>query len=279
MPRVRVDGADDVRIAEYRTVREAELLRVRGLFVAEGRLVVERLIADGRYVFRSLLVNEAACRALEHVLAGIDASVPIYVCSPDSCSVITGFNVHRGCLALVERPRPLGLEAILASARRLVVLEGVADPDNVGGVFRNAAAFGADGVLLSPTTCDPLYRKAVRTSMAASLQVPFTRVEPWPDVLSEIGSHMTLIGLTPKEPAMTIDEFAASGVPDRLALLVGSEGSGVSDAAGAYVHHRVRILISPRVDSLNLSVATGIALSRLRHSTAFDDTSAKKVLR
>jgi tRNA G18 (ribose-2'-O)-methylase SpoU len=279
MPRVRVDAADDARIAEYRDVREAELLRIRGLFVAEGRLVVERLIADGRYIFRSLLLNEASCRALEPALAGIDGSVPIYVCGSETCSVVTGFNVHRGCLALVERPRPLELAAILASARRLVVLEGVADADNVGGVFRNAAAFGADGVVLSPTTCDPLYRKAVRTSMAASLQVPFTRVEPWPEVLSEIGSHTTLIGLTPNKPAVTIDEFAASGIPDRLALLVGSENSGLSDAADSYLHYRVRIPISPRVDSLNLSVATGIALSRLGHSTAFDDTSAKKVRR
>jgi tRNA G18 (ribose-2'-O)-methylase SpoU len=279
MPRVRVDAADDARIAEYRDIREAELLRVRGLFVAEGRLVVERLIADGRYVFRSLLLNRAACRALEPALAAIDGSVPIYVCGPDTCSVVAGFNVHRGCLALVERPRPLELAAILASARRLVVLEGVADADNVGGVFRNAAAFGVDGVVLSPTTCDPLYRKAVRTSMAASLQVPFTRVEPWPEVLSEIGSHTTLIGLTPNKPAVTLDAFAAAGIPDRLALLVGSEGSGFSDAADSYLHHRVRIPISSRVDSLNLSVATGIALSRLGHSTAFDDTSAKKVRR
>jgi tRNA G18 (ribose-2'-O)-methylase SpoU len=264
MPHVCIEGPRDVRLAEYRDVRDADLVRSRGLFVAEGRLVVQRLIQDGRYVLRSLLLNQAAFRALEATLARIPPHVPIYLCGRDDCSAITGFNMHRGCLALAERPLPVSCMTLLSTARLLVILEGVTDPDNVGGVFRSAAAFGADAVLLSPTTCDPLYRKAIRTSMATTLNVPFARAERWPDALADIrADRMSVVALTPREPSLTIDEFVATGLPDRVALLVGSEGEGLSAAALAQASCRVRIPTSARVDSLNLAVAAGIALSRL----------------
>ena len=267
-----IDSADDPRVSAYRAVRDPELVRARGLFVAEGRLVVERLIREGRYAIESVLVSEAALHALEEALPSLDlqipVEVPIYVCRADDLHGITGYDVHRGCLALAERPRPAGLDELLASARTVVVLDGVTNADNVGGVFRNAAAFGVDAVLLCPASCDPLYRKAIRTSMAATLRVPFARLTEhaadWRASLAALrGRGFTLVALTPREPARDLDEFAASERPARLALVVGGEGAGLSAESEAIADYRVRIPIERDVDSLNLAVAAGIALHQL----------------
>jgi tRNA G18 (ribose-2'-O)-methylase SpoU len=264
MPQIRLDRADDPRVQEYRAVSEPELVRESGLFVAEGRLVVRRAIEDGRYHVRSLLLSEAARRDLEPVFGCLAEDVPIYICAAGDFLTIAGFDIHRGCLALVRRPAVLSAENVVGTAKVVVVLEAVANADNVGGVFRNAAAFGADAVLLSPSCCDPLYRKAIRTSMAATLQVPFARIEDWPHGLAALGARgFTVVGLTPRAPAQTLDSFAASSRPARIALLVGNEGTGLSREAEAAAHHLVRVPIRPDVDSLNLVVATGIVLSRL----------------
>ena len=263
MPQIRLERADDPRVQEYRVVSEPELVRDSGLFVAEGRLVVRRAIEDGRYQVRSLLLSEAARRDLEPVLGRLAEDVPIYICAARDFLTIAGFDIHRGCLALVRRPAILSAEHVVGTARVIVILEAVANADNVGGVFRNAAAFGAGAVLLSPSCCDPLYRKAIRTSMAATLQVPFARMEDWPHGLAALGDRgFTIVGLTPRAPAQSLDSFAASR-PARIALLVGNEGAGLTPEAEAAAHHLVRIPIRPDVDSLNLVVATGIVLSRL----------------
>jgi tRNA G18 (ribose-2'-O)-methylase SpoU len=263
MPQIRLERADDPRVQEYRAVSEPELVRDSGLFVAEGRLVVRRVIEDGRHCVRSLLLSDVARRDLEPVLACLAEDVPIYICAARDFLTITGFDIHRGCLALVRRPAILSAENLLDTARVVVILEAVANADNVGGVFRNAAAFGADAVLLSPSCCDPLYRKAIRTSMAATLQVPFARMADWPRGLAALGARgFTTVGLTPRAPAQSLDSFAASA-PARIALLVGNEGAGLSREAEAAAHHLVRVPIRPDVDSLNLVVATGIVLSRL----------------
>ena len=154
----RIDSAGDPRVADYRGVSEPALLRSRNLFVAEGRIVVTRLIEDRRWILRSVLVSDAA-RRIEPTLAAVAARVPIFVCEAADFLGITGHDIHRGCLALVERPSALPLETVLADARLAVVLEGVANADNVGGVFRNAAAFGVDGVMLGPTSCDRFTEK------------------------------------------------------------------------------------------------------------------------
>lgn len=254
----------DPRVAAYRGLSDADLLKSHGLFIAEGRLVVQRLIEEGRYTLRSLLVNEGAVRSLDPWLASVGASVPIYLCETSAFLGLTGHHIHRGCLALAERPPALTPGAVLAAARTVVVLEGVTNADNVGGVFRNAAAFGADAVLLSPTCCDPLYRKAIRTSMAATLHVPWARVDDWPRGLDELrASGFIIAALTPREPSVTLDAFVASPRPSRLALLVGTEGDGLTADAEAVADVRVRIPIVPAVDSLNLAVAVGIALHRL----------------
>jgi tRNA G18 (ribose-2'-O)-methylase SpoU len=264
MPVVHIDDPADPRLADYRRLSDAELLRAHQLFVAEGRLLVERVIADPAFNLKSVLLSEASHRALQPSLARLAAATPIYVIALEHFLPLTGFNIHRGCLALVERPAARAAVALAQAARTLVVLEGVANADNVGGVFRNAAAFQVDGVLLSPACCDPLYRKAVRTSMAATLQVPFARLERWPEQLSMLkASGFTLVALTPRGDSETLDEFSARPHPQRLAILLGSEGAGLSAAAEAAADHRVRIPISGRVDSLNLAVAAGIALSRL----------------
>src|SRR5262245_51100761 len=161
MAAMRVDGPGDPRVHDFVAISDAELLQTRGLFVAEGRLVVERLIGERRWRLHSMLLSDAAHRALQDALAHVAPSVPIYLCQPDDFAGITGYNIHRGCLALVERPETLPVETVIDEARTVVVLDAVANADNVGGVFRNAAAFGVDAVLLGPTSCDPLYRKAV----------------------------------------------------------------------------------------------------------------------
>jgi tRNA G18 (ribose-2'-O)-methylase SpoU len=262
---IRLESVTDPRVADYSAIGDAERIRGRGCFVAEGRLVVERLITDPRFNIRSLLLSEPARKALAPVLATLTVDVPVYICRPEDFVGVTGFNIHRGCLALVDVPPPVDIEHLLGRARTIVVLEDVANPDNLGGVFRNAAAFGADAVLLSPTCCDPLYRKAVRTSMAAVLKVPFGRLAPWPAALDRLrGRGFRVVGLTPRQPADAIDAFAARPRPERLALVVGAEGEGITAAADALLDERVRIPISRDVDSLNLAVAAGIALSRLR---------------
>jgi tRNA G18 (ribose-2'-O)-methylase SpoU len=287
MPFFPISGPDDPRVAEYRDMSDGERVRARGLFVAEGRLIVERLIEerrieDGliedrledrlidarRYRVRSILVSGAAARQMDRALSAVAADVPIFVCGVGDFLGITAHDIHRGCLALVERPAPLTLDAVLRRARSLVVLEAVANADNVGGVFRNAAAFEAGAVLLSPTCCDPLYRKAIRTSMGATLRVPFVRLDDWPAALSHLRARgFAIVALTPREasgPSEELDAFAAKRRPSPIALLVGTEGAGLTPAAEAAADYRVRIPMRREVDSLNLSVATGIALYGLR---------------
>lgn len=263
MPVIHIDGAADPRIATYRSVSDAELLRRHGLFVAEGRLVVRRAI-DDRFALHSVLMNETNYRALADALAAVSPDVPVFVCDSHDFQDITGFNLHRGCLALVERPAAMAPCEILRNARTLVVLEGATNADNVGGIFRNAAAFGVDGVLLSPTCCDPLYRKAIRTSMGATMRVPFARLTDWPTGLADVrATGFTLVALSPRRSSMTLDEFAESERPERIALLLGTEGDGLSDAALSAADVSIRIPMSGLVDSLNLAVACGVALSRL----------------
>ena len=260
---VSISDPEDSRLADYRIVSDGELIKRRGLFVAEGRLVVQRLIEDQRAVVRSLLLSEVAAQSLAHALVQLPAGTPVYVCERSAFPAITGFNVHRGCLALAERLPDVGLDS-LAASRAIVVLENVGNADNLGGVFRNAAAFGAGGVVLSPACCDPLYRKAIRTSMGATLRVPFARAEAWPAALERLRDHgLTIVALTPREPALSLAEFARSSSGARIALLVGAEGEGLSAQAETIADRRVRIPIQADVDSLNLAVATGIALARL----------------
>ena len=266
----RINSAGDPRTAAYRDVRDGELIRSRGLFVAEGRLVVRRVVEDKRYRVESVLLNDAALNDLRSTVATLAADVPVLVCDARDLAGIAGYDVHRGCLALVHRPPAARADELIASAQTMVVLEGVSNADNIGGVFRNAAAFRVDGVLLSPTCCDPLYRKAIRTSMGTSLRVPFARAgeQDWPGVLTRVrAAGFTSVALTPRQPAETLDAFAARPRASRVALMVGTEGAGLTPAVEAAADHRVRIPIDDGVDSLNLASAVGIALYAISQGT------------
>ena len=259
----RIEGADDSRVAVFREVPDAERLRSQGLFVAEGRFIVARILGEPRYRVRAVLVNDASRRELA---AAFDrrSDVPIFVADRHDILDLTGHDLHRGCLALVERPPAACPQDVLSSTGTVVVLEGVSNADNVGGVFRNVAAFDAAGVLLSPTCCDPLYRKAIRTSMGATLRVPFARLDDWPAALVQVrAAGFTIAALTPREPSESLLAFSQRP-RRRTALLVGTEGAGLSAAVEAAADHRVRIPISDTVDSLNVAVAAGIALHALR---------------
>lgn len=257
-----VHSADDQRLDPYRHVGDHQWLRSRNLFVAEGRLVVERLIATRSFQVHSLLVSQAALDALRAPISTLEA--PVYVAAPPQLKEITGYDFHRGCLALAVRRPPLGLE-VLREARLLLGLEGIGNPDNVGGLFRTAAAFGVDGVLLDDATGDPFYRKALRTSMGASLRLPFVRVSDWVSAIAAVRLRgFTVAALTPKPSGTALEDFAAQlGVRKALLVMVGAEGSGLSEAVLESSHARVRIPMARDVDSLNVTVAAGVALSRV----------------
>lgn len=251
----------DPRIASYAQVGDHRWLAARGLFVAEGRLVVERAIRSGHLRVESVLVTPAAFRALESELVLLEA--PVFLLPAPAMRQVTGFNFHRGCLALVRRPPAMPLD-VLCARRMVLGVEGVGNPDNVGGLFRTAAAFGIP-LLLDASTGDPFYRKAVRTSMGAVLSTPFTQVRSWRDALGELASRsFRLIALTPDRSATPLEELAASVASEqRLALLVGSEGAGLTPASLSLAHQTVGIPTTSDVDSLNVIVAAGIALWRL----------------
>jgi tRNA G18 (ribose-2'-O)-methylase SpoU len=257
----QIDREDDPRLEPYRHVGDAGWLRDHQRFVAEGRLVVERLIIGGGYAIESVLVTPTARRAMEDTLAKAST---VYVAAQRVLNDITGFNFHRGCLAIAERPGTQPDLEAFANARLVIVLEGVENPDNVGGIFRSAAAFGADGVILDPRSSDPLYRKALRTSMGAALRVPFTRVESWPGSIEALRRRGFRIAALTPHGRTSIDELTER-VRDvtRLALIAGAEGTGLTSEALALADVAVRIPIDPRHDSLNVVVAVSIALHRL----------------
>jgi tRNA G18 (ribose-2'-O)-methylase SpoU len=253
---------DDPRLDDYRNIPDPDLLRSRGIFVAEGRHVVRRLLIS-RFRTRSILVTAAAYDAIRDVVEHA-ADVPVFVVSQDAMNAITGFNIHRGCLAVGERPPAARWQDVVHAASTVVVLERVSNADNVGGIFRNAAAFGAGAVLLGPACADPLYRKAIRTSMGAALHVPFAALPGWPGDLEHLKRDgFTVIALTPGSGARPLTQLDGVVPPVRAAILVGHEGDGLSSEALAAAHVRVRIPMAGAVDSLNVATATAIALYEL----------------
>jgi len=255
-------------IAGYADVGNPKELRRRGLFVAEGRLVVRRLLEGRRFRVASVLVSETARAALADVIDAQAGALDVFVAPPRVMSEIAGYNVHRGCLALAERPSAEPqMDGILRDRDLLVVLERVVDADNVGASFRNAAAFGA-AVLLSPGCCDPFYRKAVRTSQAAVLTVPFATLEPWPAALGRLRqAGFAVAALTTSPQAVTLAGFVHDR-PPRLALVLGTEGSGLTADAIGQANVLVRIPIDPAVDSLNVATAAAVAMARVRERGA-----------
>lgn len=234
-----------------------------GLFVAEGRRVVMRLLERARLPVRSVLVTDAAYRAIARSL---DArpDVPVYVVPQQMMNAIAGFNIHRGCLALGERPAPCPWRQLADGACRLVVLERVGDADNVGSIFRHGAAFGADAVLLGPGVADPLYRKAIRTSMGAALSLPFASIDPWPAALGELSTlGYAVLGMTPGAGAPALRDVLHRLGDRRVALVLGHEGEGLTPEALRACDLHARIPMAPGTDSLNVATAAAVALYEL----------------
>jgi tRNA G18 (ribose-2'-O)-methylase SpoU len=263
MPIEHVETPDDPRLADYRHLSDPELLRRGEIFMAEGRLVVRTLLTQSPLGTRSVLVTENACRQISDAIESRLPGLPVYLVSEGIIAALTGFDIHRGCLAIGLRPPRVSVTTLLTqwpAVRRLVVLEQIANADNVGGIFRNAAAFGANAVVLGPGCCDPLYRKAIRVSMGAALQVPFCHADEWPADLARIReAGLTVAALTPAQAALDIGEWV-SRRPDRVAVLAGAEGIGLSASALAQADVALRIPMAPGVDSLNVATATGIVL-------------------
>jgi tRNA G18 (ribose-2'-O)-methylase SpoU len=261
-----VEDPADPRVASFREARDGELRRREGLFLAEGRLLVRRLLETSRFPVRALLLTPPALDDLHDLLAE-DDSTPVHVASAETIRAIVGFKFHRGCLALGVRGESLAPGALIepGGPRTLLALEGLVDPDNVGAVFRNAAAFGAAGVLLSGDCADPLYRKTIRVSMGATLSLPFARVSDWPTALAALRhAGYRLVALCPRADAEDIVEVATRAPRGpRLALLLGAEGAGLSETSRAAADIAVRIPMAAGVDSLNVAAACGIALHRL----------------
>lgn len=264
----RVTDRDDPLVADYVGLTDVAL-RSRhepeaGLYLAESEKVIRRALAAGHRP-RSMLLSDRWEQPLAGLVAEVTAlGAPVLVGERGLLEGITGFNVHRGAIASMHRPSLPAPADLLVGARRVVVLEDVVDHTNVGAVFRSVAGIGADAVLASPRCADPLYRRAVRVSMGTVFQVPWTRLEPWPQALQTLrDSGFTVAALTLAEHAVDLDALAADP-PDRLALVLGTEGDGLSAAATQASDLAVRIPMAGGVDSLNVAAAAAVALWAVR---------------
>lgn len=256
---IRVDDPADSRLNDYRSLRDTSLRKslesAHGLFIAEGEKVVRRGV-DAGFEARSFLMAERWLEGLAAELAHA-GDVPCYVVSEADAETITGFHVHRGALASLRR-RPLPRVAdVLRQATRVVVLEDVVDHANVGAILRSAAALGADAALLSPRCADPLYRRAIKVSMGAVFSLPWTRVDAWHDAMEMLGEFgFSTVALSLGDEAVDISTVSASA---RTALVVGSEGSGLSERWQQSAQLRVRIPMAAGIDSLNVAAAAAVA--------------------
>lgn len=267
-PSPRPDPLDDYRHLDD-PPRRRQVERRGGFFVVEGLLALDALLASP-YPVRSVL---AARRREARVRALVGDRAPVVVRTDDEVAAVAGFAFHRGVLAAADRLPLPDPEEVLRAARLVAVVEGVGDHENLGALFRNAAAFGVDAVLLDPTTADPLYRRSVRVSLGHVLRVPWTRLTPWPGALAGLRGHgFTVVALTPAPDAEPVAALATAvgagpGPPSedrpRLALVVGAEGPGLTPAALSAADRRVRIPLAPGVDSLNVATAAAVAFHRL----------------
>ncbi|MEL7128191.1 MAG: RNA methyltransferase [Pseudomonadota bacterium] len=258
---IRIISADDPRIAAYASIREKDLTRGHGgRFIVEGKVTLETLIRRSAYQPESLFLSETRVDPLAPLLADVPDEVPIYVAPQKVMDRIAGFPIHRGVLACAKKPATPDLSSLLATAKTVLVLIGLSNHDNVGGCFRNAAAFGADLILLDDGSCDPFYRKSIRVSAGTVLSVPFHHGTPAPALLQAISdAGLDIWCLTPRANAVPIADLER---PDRLALVLGAEGPGLSEnliSQGT----AIRIPMVAGFDSLNVATAGAIALNHV----------------
>ncbi len=256
---IEITSADDPRLADYRDLRDVELRKhleaEHGLFLAEGEKVVRRAV-EGGFPVRSFLMAPRWLDGLSDVLDASEA--PCYVVTEALAEQVTGFHVHRGALASLQRTPLRPVQEVVADARTVVVLEDTVDHTNVGAAFRSCAALGVDAIVLSPRCADPLYRRSIKVAMGAVFTVPYARMEDWHDGVQELSdAGFTTVALTPAEDAVEIEK-AVAGL-DRVALLLGSEGPGLSERWMRAADVRAVIPMAAGIDSLNVAAATAVA--------------------
>lgn len=268
MPLERLADASDPRVSDYTGLTDTQLRRRRepaeGLYIAESTKVLRRAI-DAGHTPRSFFLTDKWLPDLDDVLARFP-DVPAFVGSETVLEDITGFHLHRGALAAMNRPAPLQLDDVLQNARRVAVLEDMVDHTNLGAVFRSAAALGVDAVLVTPRCADPLYRRAIRVSMGTVFQVPWVRLDSWPgsiETLRRFGFLVAALALEPR--SIELQELSRRN-PDRLALILGTEGEGLSRQTLEESDLSVRIPMNPAVDSLNVAAAGAVAFWECRPS-------------
>jgi tRNA G18 (ribose-2'-O)-methylase SpoU len=263
---LRVRDPDDPRLVDYTGLTDVALRSRRepaeGLYMAESAEVIGRAL-DAGHQARSVLLEERWLDPLSGLLERM-GDIPVYAATPDVVREITGFRMHRGALAAMHRPTLPDVDDLLSTpgVRRVVVLEDIVDHTNVGAIVRSVAALGADAVLVTPRCADPLYRRSVRVSMGTVFQVPWTRIDPWPagiGLLRQRGFTVAALALTPD--AVSLDTFQA---PERLALVLGTEGEGIARRTLSEVDVHVRIPMAGGVDSLNVAAAAAVAMWALR---------------
>ena len=251
----------DPRVDDFRDLnsvdRRPDLPTGKGLVIAEGVLVAQRMVAS-RFTPHAFLGTDRRLGELEDSLRGVSA--PFYRATAEVMAGVVGFHLNRGVLAAARRPPELELDDVLAEARTIAVLEGVNDHENLGSIFRNAAGLGVDAVVFGSGCADPLYRRAVRVSMGHALLVPFTRVQRWPGALEDVRRQgFRLLAMTPDPAAQTLAQAMDAIDDQKLAVLVGAEGPGLTETAMRASDMRVRIPMSRGTDSLNVATAAALA--------------------
>ncbi|MFD1054950.1 TrmH family RNA methyltransferase [Terrabacter terrigena] len=265
---IEITDPADPRLADYVALTDVVLRRraepERGLYIAESQKVIRRALRAGHRPLSYLMARRWLDDLADLVADAEAEGIPVYFGEHDVIEQLTGFHLHRGALAAMQRPQLPDVESLLAGARRVVVLEDVVDHTNVGAIFRSAAALGVDAVLVTPRCADPLYRRSIRVSMGTVFQVPWTRIDPWPgglDLLRAAG--LTIVAMALTDDSVSLDQLEADP-PDRVALVLGTEGDGLSHHTVGGAEVTVRIPMAGGVDSLNVAAASAVAMWALR---------------
>ncbi|GGB34409.1 rRNA methyltransferase [Flexivirga endophytica] len=264
MPVIEITDPADERVRDYFRLTDVALRRrlepENGLYLAESEKVIRRALSAGHRPRSYLMGRRWLTDLVDLVEQAERDGIPVYVGADDVIEEMTGFHLHRGALASMHRPVLPAYGELVRDARRVLVLEDIVDHTNVGAIFRSAAALGVDAVLITPRCADPLYRRSVRVSMGTVFQVPWTRIEPWPAAVSDLQAvGFSVASLALREDAVSLDELVAD-LPERLAIVLGTEGDGLGSRTVETSDLVVRIPMSGEVDSLNVAAASAVVL-------------------
>ena len=267
---IPIQSPGDPRISDYRDLKDRDLIGERGVFMAEGELVIRRLIEQSPLATKSLLLNPLRLASLTPTLDALDPAIPIYTADQEVFDTIAGFHIHRGALACGEPPAPRSIESLLeglSAVATVALLEDLANNDNVGGVFRSASAFGLSGVALTDRCADPLYRKSIRVSVGAALTMPFVRVASAAEAIDALRTAgFATLALTPASDAIEIGQWVQRRpLPERIALVLGAEGPGLKMKTTRAADCRIRLGRMVGADSLNVAVAGAVAMHALQN--------------